>query len=341
MKNTKKPKLLYFIFLIFAAVLSACSGSPQTGQASDNGQKTETPLRVLTIGTADSGGTMYPVGSALAELISSREADLEVNVSASNGSPANVRGISEGQFDMALISADVAGAAFSGTEEFNGNPQKNLRAVAAIYSSISNWMSPVSTGLTYVHDLKGHRAAVGPQNSASDLAARMSLLAVGIDEGDVQLVNFGLGSGGEEVKSGKLEAIHGFAGVPISGLTELAQSTPCRLLKYTEKELDEILSANPFYYRTVIPSGTYPGQKEDVETFGIKCLLCVDISMDEELVYNITRILDEARPELSKAHKSMCSLNDREFMYSDIPVPLHPGAKQYYEDTGISFPKSD
>lgn len=336
---TKTKHLLFiFLFLLLSCTVSGCSSLPLPAPQRENGGEDETSLRVLTIGTADSGGTMYPVGSALAQIISTHESNLEVNVSASNGSPANVRGISEGQFDLALISADVAGSAFSGTGEFEDSPQKNLRAIAAIYSSISNWMAPDSTRLIYVHDLYGRSVAVGPQNSASELAARMSLLAVGIDEGDVQLVNFGLGSGGEEVKSGKLEAIHGFAGVPISGLTELAQSTPCRLLKYTEKELDEILSSNPFYYRTVIPSGTYPGQKEDVETFGIKCLLCVDISMDEELVYNITRILDEARPELSKTHKSMCSLNDREFMYSDIPVPLHPGAKQYYEDTGISFP---
>ena len=55
------------------------------------------------------------------------------------------------------------------------------------------------------------------------------------------LVNSGLGSGSVAVREGKLDAVHGFAGVPISGLTELAESVPCRLLKYTPAELKTIV----------------------------------------------------------------------------------------------------
>lgn len=62
------------------------------------------------------------------------------------------------------------------------------------------------------------------------------------------------GSGSEGILSGSLDAVHGFAGVPISGFSQLADAMPCTILRYTDQELDSILSENYFYYRDVIPA---------------------------------------------------------------------------------------
>ena len=44
----------------------------------------------LTIGTADSGGSMYPAGSVLADVIRESAPDVRVNISASTGSYQNI-----------------------------------------------------------------------------------------------------------------------------------------------------------------------------------------------------------------------------------------------------------
>ena len=137
---------------------------------------------------------------------------------------------------------------------------------------------------------------------------------------------------------GELDAVHGFAGIPISGLTKLAQSVPCHLLTYTKKELSEIISSNPFYYSAVIPADTYPGQTEDVPTFGVKCLLCVNAGMDPELVYNITRILNESAQELAARHDALSSLTQKGYICDGLPIPLHPGAEAYYREAGLLDP---
>lgn len=76
-------------------------------------------------------------------------------------------------------------------------------------------MAPESAGLTYVHDLNGKSAAIGPQGSTTDLSARIAIDVVGLGS-STTLVNSGLGSGSVAVREGKLDAVHGFAGVPIS-----------------------------------------------------------------------------------------------------------------------------
>jgi len=212
----------------------------QTGAASDS-------LKILTIGTADSGGTMYPIGKAISGVVEDADSTLKLNISASTGSAGNVRSLEQGSIDLGLVSGDVAFAAVNGSGEFKDAPFKGLKVIAALYPSISNWMARDDSGIFYVHDLKGNKLGVGPHDSTTELAAKVSLSVLGVTEQNSTLVNCGLGSGAEEVKNRTLDAIHGFTGVPISGLAQLADAVPCHLLKYTDSELRSIIRSNPLY----------------------------------------------------------------------------------------------
>lgn len=319
--------------LLLATLLTAACLLPGCGLAPEKELSPE--IRVLTIGTADSGGTMYPVGRAVAEALNESAPDLKINTSASSGSSANVESLRDGQIDMGLVSGDVAWCAWRGEDEFDGKPMESLRAIGALYVSLSNWIAPESLGIEYVHELLGKRVAVGPEDSTSELSARVALAAVGLTADNTALENQGLGSGGVALLNGELDALQGFAGIPVKGLSDLAEQTPCRVLRFTEEELDAILAKNKQYVRGVIPAGTYAGQTEDVETFGVKCLLCVDADMDDELAGTIARILWESAGELAERHASLSVMSEDGFLYSDLPVPLHPGAARFYQSEGL------
>lgn len=214
---------------VFSLAVSGCrtaslaSPEPSEDQPADR-------LRILTIGTADSGGTMYPVGKAIAQAISQADASITVNLSASEGSVSNALALQNGEIDLGLVSGDVAYAALNGQQEFEGAPCRDLRVIAAVYPSLSNWIAPSSLGISYIHELKGRRIAIGPQDSSTALSARIVLDAAGITETNSILKNDGLGSGSEGILSGSLDAVHGFAGVPISGFSQLADAMPCTIL---------------------------------------------------------------------------------------------------------------
>ncbi|MCI7261609.1 MAG: TAXI family TRAP transporter solute-binding subunit [Clostridium sp.] len=329
-----------FIAMLLTAVLgiSGCITEPSYREASGDQTGNQTPIRVLTIGTADTGGTMYPVGCAIAEAINSYNNQMNINLGASTGSFENVRGLSSGQFDLGLVTGDVAYAAYNGTKDFEGHAEDGLRAIGALYTSTSNWMVPEASGLVYVHDLAGKRIAVGPEGSTTEYSARISLTAAGLTPANTAPINCGIGYGSEEVKKGTMDAVHGFAGIPVSGLSSLAEAVPCRLLIYSQEELEEILDSNPIYQKVVIPARTYRGQTEDVNSFGIQCLLCVSESMDESLAYTIAKILDQAVPELIKEHPTLRSMEEPGYMCNQLPIPLHAGAKRYYKEKGSLKP---
>lgn len=120
---------------------------------------------------------MAPAGSAIAAVLSDGE-ERKVSVSVSSGSTMNVQSLAAGDIDLGLVSGDVAYAAYVGAEEFDGQPQP-LRAVAAVYSSVSCWIAPAAGATEYVHDLGGLRLGVGPQDSTTELSARAAVELLG------------------------------------------------------------------------------------------------------------------------------------------------------------------
>ena len=52
----------------------------------------------------------------------------------------------------------------------------------------------------------------------------------------------------------------------------------------------------------MIPSGSYPGQDADVGVVGVQNALVVDEAMDEQLAYDLTRMLFEKQAELAAIH---------------------------------------
>lgn len=315
------------VLACLTALCLACGGC--ASQPEDISPLDADGLIVLTIGTADTGGTMTPVGTAIAQVLSTDQ--LKFNISTSTGSFMNIQNLSSGEIDLGLVAGDSAYTAVYGTED-SAPTNEDLRAVAAVFSSTSNWMSPIRTGAFYVHDLKGMRIGAGPQGSASELATWAVINALRLDGDGTVLENCSLGAGTDLILSGDLYAIHGFTGAPVSGLAQLPERVPSRLLRYTQEELDLILSQNDLYYPAVIPAGTYPGQSQDVDTFGVKCLLCVDVSMDEDLVYSMTQALWESADIMGELYPAMSVLSDRDFLCEDLPIPLHDGAQRFYEE---------
>ena len=105
-------------------------------------------------------------------------------------------------------------------------------------------------------------------------------------------------------------------------------------MSYTDEELDEILDGHPEYSKIKVPVGTYENQDDEVGTFCEKVLVCVSADMDEDLVHEIAWALEVNGPVYTAGESFMRAMDDREFRASKIPIPLHDGAKRYYEEQG-------
>lgn len=333
----KVLSLILALAMVFALVACGEKQPASDGDASSDGDKQ--PARgnvIMTFGTADTGGSMYPAGAAVSQVWTNNVEGVKCNTQTSTGSFQNCQDVSTGEVDVAVATSDVVLNAYNGTGKFADiGKLDNLRVIGAVYTSVLSGVTLKSSGLTYIHDLLGKRVAVGPAASATENATLAAFGVMGIDSSNTSLENLGLGDGADSVGDGILDAAFGFAGLPIGGQLNLAATKEIQVLDMTQEEIDKVLAGNAAYIQTKIPAGTYTGQDNDANTFGVKCLIIVTADMDADLVYDLCKAMNEHTEELAAGNALLKDMTDPSFLCTQMPIPLHDGAQKYYSEQGL------
>ena len=332
----KVLSLILALAMVFALVACGEKQPASDGDASSDGDKPARGNVIMTFGTADTGGSMYPAGAAVSQVWTNNVEGVKCNTQTSTGSFQNCQDVSTGEVDVAVATSDVVLNAYNGTGKFADiGKLDNLRVIGAVYTSVLSGVALKSSGLTYIHDLLGKRVAVGPAASATENATLAALDAMGIDSSNTSLENLGLGDGADSVGDGILDAAFGFAGLPIGGQLNLAATKEIQVLDMTQEEIDKVLAGNAAYIQTKIPAGTYTGQDNDANTFGVKCLIIVTADMDADLVYDLCKAMNEHTEEMAAGNALLKDMTDPSFLCTQMPIPLHDGAQKYYSEQGL------
>ena len=336
--NIKSRRLKTYAAVLMSAalIMSGCTASENSENISGEAEPTLAyEPGILSMGNGEDSTQIHQAGLVIASVISNTVPDIYVAVEITKGSAINATNVSEGDLDLALIEGDVAYDAVYGAYSFDGRPLENLRVLGACYQQVSGWMALKKSGLTQVNQLKGKIISSGPAASATELASDMVFDVMGIDISNTEVYTDSLTNSVEHIKRETADAVHAFSTVPYRAHEALAAEYETAVLGYTEEELDQILSLDERYFKTVIPAGTYHGQEEDVQTFGMKVLLCASKEMDEDLAYEIARALDLNGPVYADGHRFMAAIKEKEFLCNELPIPLHDGARRYYQEAGF------
>lgn len=332
----KVLSLILALAMVFALVACGEKQPASDGDASSDGDKSARGNVIMTFGTADTGGSMYPAGAAVSQVWTNNVQGVKCNTQTSTGSFQNCQDVSTGEVDVAVATSDVVLNAYNGTGKFADiGKLDNLRVIGAVYTSVLSGVALKSSGLTYIHELLGKRVAVGPAASATENATLAAFDVMGIDSSNTSLENLGLGDGADSVGDGILDAAFGFAGLPIGGQLNLAATKEIQVLDMTQEEIDKVLAGNAAYIQTKIPAGTYTGQDNDANTFGVKCLIIVTADMDADLVYDLCKAMNEHTEEMAAGNALLKDMTDPSFLCTQMPIPLHDGAQKYYSEQGL------
>ncbi len=319
-------------------------GKDLTGQ--DGG---ETRVTFFQIGTGSTGGTYFPMGEALAAIISQPpgaepclpggHCGVPGVVAIAKGSPgsvANVRAVASGRLDSALVQANVLAAAYDGTGEFEGEgPRANLRVIANLYVEAIHLVIARGIDVRSVSDLKGLRVSIGPDGSGTRPDAIAILEAFGVTLADIEPVEADASRSAEMILTGMLDAYFLVAGAPARSIDDLARRGAIDLIPVVGTPADRLLLEREFYSRLSIPEGTYR-HIDTVETLGVGALWITRASSSDRLVYQITRSLfdERNRATLVSAHANGESVTLATAVRG-VPILLHPGAERFYFEAGI------
>jgi TRAP transporter TAXI family solute receptor len=312
-------------------------------------------IRFFRIGTGAISGSLFAVGSAIANIISnppgSRPCDrggscgvpnLVAVAQSTEGSIANVRLLGDGMLESALAQADIVYWAYHGTGPFQGEaPIEDLRAVANLFAQQVHIVTRRDGGVFRVSDLVGKRISLGPEGSGTPVNARAILTAYGIGEEDFSPLFLTPGEASDSLEAGEIDAFVVVGGVPVDAVTDLAERLPIMLLPIDGPERDEITSFYPFLVADSIQAGSYFNVGH-AQTVSLGTQLLMSGRTDEALAHAVCRALWQERNQILLAESHVLAGKIRlETARERVAIPLHPGAERCYEEMAEEAPSED
>jgi len=310
--------------------------SEVSGPAPSNGN-TQAP--VITIATSGTGGAYYPLGAALADIVSKHLPGTQPAVEVTGGSADNVQRIGADGNEIGFSAADVALEAFNGDGRF-ANGKIGLRTLVVFFPSRLQVVTIEGTGIDKPEDLKGRRVSTGVPGSATEATAFRFLDALGLDrDKDIKRERMSAGEAAGALRERKIDAFFWLGAVPTPSIAELAGSPSIKIKLIDHGEVTAAMNRKfgNIYSAGVIRAGAYPGHDKDAANADLWNLLVADEKLPDEQAYMLVKMIFGHAAELAAARPEAGSLSLERQTSKDAPIPFHPGAIRYFKERGASF----
>lgn len=302
------------------------------------------------IGTGGIGGTYYPVGQTIAEIIGDPPGSrpcransdcgvpgLIASALTSTGSLENVEGVTGGWMEAGFVQSDIAYWAYTGSETFAGRkPNQKIRAIASLYPESIHLVVSRASKINRLADLKNKSVALGDPESGTLVDARLVLAAAGLDEKrDIRALRISPDDAAAKLARGEIDAFFAVAGYPATNVSRATYRKFARVLSIDIGTVQEIISKHKFLSGGIIPAGIY-GNSKSIQTVNVSALMVVSADADANLIYQVTKALwrEQARNRFATGHSKGLLITLHSAL-DGIGIPLHPGAARYYREVGI------
>lgn len=287
------------------------------------------------LGTGPTGGVFYPLGAAIAKVVSQYSEGIEISIQSTGASTENARLLGTSKIEFGLAGGGIAAYGYQGKEMFNKS-YPNLRGIGFIYPDVDQWVVMADSKIFDLKDLRGKRVGVGAIGSGTESTSKIMFDAIGMSYKDFTAVMLPHGQYVDRMRDNQLDAGHFQMNVPYAGILDLSTTHKIRILEIKGDLRKSIQEKHPFFISVKIPGKTYKGVDNDVETTGLAVALFTREDIPADDVYQITKALYEHSDEISQIHQAgkWIQLKDAA---KGIFIPFHEGAVKFYKEKGIEI----
>src|SRR5215210_6557859 len=301
------------------------------------GGTAEAQQKTLSIGTGGTGGVYYPLGGAIANVLSKNLPGVQATAEVTGGSVDNLKLIASKQSEIGFSMADAALDALKGEDKFKG-AKVPLQTLLVLYPNRMHVVTVEGTGVEKMSDLKGKRVSTGSPGSATEVMAFRVIEAAGLDKDkDIRRERLGVSESVNAIKDRKIDAFFWVGGIPTAAVTDLA-ATPNIMIKMVDhSEVVEKMNAKygKLYTASKIKAGSYPGYDKDNAIAEVWNLIVTGDKMSNDDAYTIVKTLVEKKADIVAVHKEAESFSIDNQVQARSPVPFHPGALKYFKEKGV------
>ncbi|MBC7133501.1 MAG: TAXI family TRAP transporter solute-binding subunit [Roseovarius sp.] len=291
----------------------------------------------LGFATSASGGTGYMYAVAVATVVNEASEDLKITPFPTAGVVENDRLL---RGDEAQLILHTGGEAYDSYRGQGRYPSANteLRAILPIYASLIQIVVPAELDATRPGDLKGKRVGLGEPGASANTYVRQALEVEGVKDGDYQARPNSLTEQVAGVRDGNLDVLSTVMGSGAPALQDLATSRDVRWISIAPETLKAVMAMNPpgAVVPVTISAGTYAGQDEEVQTFGVPIWIMASADLPDSAVTQILSRFLGNMDRASEVHPIVRETTPAFVAGATPPVPWHEAALPVLRESGYS-----
>lgn len=281
----------------------------------------------------------YPLFAAkLTELINTNVEGVRATVVPSDSEQAQAM-LQLGELEFNIAYTWLVKKVFDGKGGY-GVETPDARHIITLYGSTLQGIARPGT-ITDLRQLTEgpYRVWTGPEAQIFYQLVEPTIRAHGFEIADIRAaggVTETLDYGGElqAYQDGRLDVGFFAGGIPYGLLQQVERSPGFHLLSMDEEAVARLGELLPGISSAVVPAGTYNGQEHDATVPYFVNQLVTSASVDEELVYQVTKLMNEQYAQFHGLFPGSQEIDNVDPLALN-EVPLHPGAERYYREVGI------
>jgi TRAP transporter TAXI family solute receptor len=292
--------------------------------------------KTMSIGTGGTGGVYYPLGGAVANVLSTNLPNVQATAEVTGGSVDNLKLIASGQSELGFSMADAALDAFNGQDKFKSKVP--LQTLLVVYPNRMHVVTVEGTGIEKMSDLKGKRVSTGSPGGATEVMAFRVIEAAGLDKDkDMKRERLGAAESVNAIKDRKIDAFFWVGGIPTAAVTDLAATPGMKMKLIDHSDTVEKMNAKygKLYTASTIKAGAYPGTDKDNAIAEVWNIIVTGDKMSNDDAYAIVKTLVEKKADIVAVHKEAESFSLDNQIQIRSPIPFHPGALKYFKEKGV------
>lgn len=286
-------------------------------------------------GGSNPGGVMYYMVGVAGTVISEKLPQYNITQVTTGGSTENAKRIIKGELDMGIVyGAHVFMSQKPEGPFASGAKGTMFRGIAKAYKGPTYLVTLPGSGIEKLADLAGKTVALGPPGSGTVFNCSNILRATGIlDKVEPRMMTFA--DAGRALGNGQIDALCQ-SSAPAAAVKELAETKGAVVLPYADAEMQKIISTYPFYNRDTMPATTYKG----VPAVDLPYLTVYWVAHERVPPQAVEDILTlvyqpDVKQRLTAGHKAWGQMEPDTKNFQALGVPMHPGAKAYYQTQGL------
>jgi TRAP transporter TAXI family solute receptor len=280
----------------------------------------------FVIATGAETGEYYAMGQAIAKVVQKHNPRIRITVKSTVGSKENLELLGNQSVQLAIAQIDIPAP-------------PSARSIASLYPEVFHLIVRANSPIKAVTDLRQRSFATPIKGSGSYQAFWSMMEHYGIRQQDMKIAELNTADAKLAFEQNKVEGFFQVIALNNQALRQFLQKTGAKLVPIEQASAMKILA--PYLDAGIIPKGTYqafpPIPAQDLPTVSVQAILYTNEAISEDVIREITTILYEKRSDLIAENPRTATIAFPSTSNQNLGIPLHPGAKAYYDREKPSF----